>query len=329
MPLTSHGTRATELGEPGAPTVTLRSAREGDTVALTELWATAFSPALSPEQWLLDADRCAHTVVAEDASGVLGSIYGIRKQLRETEASTALVHCIGSVAVDSRARGQGLARRLVAASLVQARAAGADWALLFTGTPEVYRSSGFARFAMLRTVAGRWRPTAVAPGDRDLCVERSTVAAGTFGALNDVYARARDGRVTLAPVRSEVDLAMADVRLHGARVYRHMAAGTLAGYVIAEVRGGVGVISEIAVDPRRSDQAAVAAALLQAVGEDWSAAGVDSCDIAAPALGAEWAAIVAFAPDAVSEVDLTGMTAQLTRSARLGESAHFGAADYF
>jgi len=126
--------------------VVVRSARAEDQPALAALWAAAFTPPLAPDQWLVDDERLSHTLVAEDDEGVCGSIYGLPKRLRESDGRVAHVHAIGSVAVAERARGRGLARRLVAATL---DAAGdADWALLFTGTPEVYRSSGFTTFSM-------------------------------------------------------------------------------------------------------------------------------------------------------------------------------------
>ena len=107
---------------------TIREARAEDQDALTALWATAFTPALAPDQWLVDDERLRHTLVASDEAGLYGSIYGLPKRLREEDGGVARVHAIGSVAVAERARGRGLARRLVAATL---HAAGdADWALL-------------------------------------------------------------------------------------------------------------------------------------------------------------------------------------------------------
>ena len=47
----------------------IRAARPEDRSALTALWATAFTPPLAPDQWLIDDDRLAHTLVAEDDRG--------------------------------------------------------------------------------------------------------------------------------------------------------------------------------------------------------------------------------------------------------------------
>ena len=101
--------------------VVVRSARAEDQPALAALWAAAFTPPLAPDQWLVDDERLSHTLVAEDDEGVCGSIYGLPKSLRESDGAVARVHAIGSVAVAERARGRGLARRLVAATLDAAR----------------------------------------------------------------------------------------------------------------------------------------------------------------------------------------------------------------
>ncbi|MGO4489384.1 GNAT family N-acetyltransferase [Microbacterium sp. 2RAF4] len=304
----------------------IRAARPEDQSALTALWATAFTPPLAPDQWLIDDDRLAHTIVAEDDRGVCGSIYGLPKRLREDEGGVANVHAIGSVAVAGRARGQGLARRLVAATLDTA--GDAEWALLFTGTPEVYRSSGFETFVMARTLTGPW--SAPTPrkdeGRADGRVERETVGLGSFRSLRDVYERSRAGRVVLAPVRSDRDAAMAEVRMRGATLYRRVEGSTVLGYVIAERRGDVGVLLESAVVP---DSARVRDDLLSSVAADWALAGVSSCELAVPALPDEEPALQAFAPQAVRQDDRTGMIRPLRRSARLNGIRHFTAGDYF
>ena len=303
----------------------VRLARAEDEPALVALWASAFTPALAPDQWLVDTDRLAHTIVAEDAAGVCGSIYGLPKRLRESDGGIAEVHAIGSVAVAERARGRGLARQLVAATLEAGR--DADWALLFTGTPEVYRSSGFETFSMPRTLSGPWR----APASPDAVGEivRETVGAGSLGPLREVYARSRDGRLVLAPVRDDRDWAMAEVRLGGATLYRSDAGSTVRGYAIAGCRDGVGTLLETAVLPDAVDAAGVRHALLSAVAADWASAGVTSCDLAAPALPEEERAVRTFAPDAERHDDRTGMIRPLRREARLHGIRHFTAADYF
>lgn len=318
----------------------IRAADVADEPALARLWATAFTPPLTPDQWLVDTQRHARTLVAEDADGLCGSIYGVPKRVREHDGGTAAVHAIGSVAVDARARGRGLARRLVAASLQTAGEA--DWALLFTGTPEVYRSSGFETFAMDRVLTGPWKAPAAAEGAAgvpagtgDGVVRRRIGATGRGAAasgapaLSDAvriaYEHSREGLV-LAPVRREVDWAMAAVRLRGALLYTHETADS--AYLVATVRGTTGVVCEAAL-PTDADTGGIRHALLAAVAADWAAAGVTDCDIAAPARPADEGAFAGFAPEAGRLTDRTGMTRALRRTPRLDGIRHFTEADYF
>ena len=305
--------------------VVVRSARAEDQSALAALWAAAFTPPLAPDQWLVDDERLDHTIVAADDEGVCGSIYGLPKRLREADGGVAQVHAIGSVAVAERARGRGLARRLVAATLDSAR--DADWALLFTGTPDVYRSSGFETFPMLRTLAGPW--TAPDADAASTAIRREAVGLGTLGPLRDAYERSRAGEVVLAPVRSDRDWTMAEIRLRGATLYRREEAGATVGYAIAEVRGALVLLHESAADPPVADPVAVRRAVLEAVSADWAAAGVRTCELAVPALAAEEHAVRTFAPAAVRQDDRTGMIRPLRREARVDGIRHFTAGDYF
>ncbi|MDR2998112.1 MAG: GNAT family N-acetyltransferase, partial [Microbacterium sp.] len=272
----------------------LRPAVAADAAPLAALWATAFTPPLRPDQWLVDADRFAHTIVAVDDEGVIGSIYGLPKRLREDGGAVASVHCIGSVAVADRARGRGIARRLVAATLEAAERSEADWALLFTGTPDVYRSSGFETFALRRALAGSWHGAA---GTSDAEVRRSPVSAEALAPCEADYERSRSG-VVLAPVRSPQDWAMAAVRLDGLTLYR-----LDDGYAVAQARDGLGTIAElVAPTGGRMD------GLLGAIAADWWDAGVSRCDVAVPDRAEDLDAVRAFAPAAEWTPDATGMT---------------------
>jgi predicted N-acetyltransferase YhbS len=305
---------------------TIRAARATDQQALTTLWAAVFTPPLAPDQWLVDDERLAHTLVSEDAEGICGSIYGLPKRIRESDGGIAQVHAIGSVAVAERARGQGLARELVAAT-VQA-AGDADWALLFTGTPEVYRSSGFETFSMARTLTGPWAAgDGGAPAtEHAATVVRESVGLGSFRPLREVYDRSRDGAVVLAPVRGDRDWAMAEVRMRGATLYSRVEGSTVIGYAIADRHGQVGKLLESAVRP---DAAGARGDLLAAIAADWASAGVTSCELAVPALPEEDHAMRVFAPEAVRQDDRTGMIRPLRRAARLHGIRHFTAGDYF
>jgi len=304
----------------------IRAAVAEDEAGLAALWATAFAPPLTPDQWVVDSERLAHTLVAEDDEGLCGSIYGLPKRLRESEGGIAEVHAIGSVAVAAHARGQGLARRLVAATLEVGQ--GADWALLFTGAPEVYRSSRFETFSMPRALAGRWGACAMsAPAVTPVVTE--PVGPGSFDTVRAVYERSREGRVVLAPVRSERDWAMAEVRMSGTTLYRRVEGSAVLGYAIAEHRGEIGSLLESAVLPDADDPAGVHRALLAAVSADWASAGVRSCDLAVPALPEDERVMRDFAPEAVRQDDRTGMICPLRRAPRLHGIRHFTAGDYF
>lgn len=302
----------------------IRPATAEDAAPLATLWAQAFTPPLAPDQWLADPERFAHTLVAEDGDGVIGSIYGLPKRLREAGGGVARVHGIGSVAVADRARGRGIARRLVAATLESARRAGADWALLFTGTPEVYRSSGFTVFGMRRALSGPWTPGREEGSDRLDEVGREPVGPGSLAPFAEVYERSREG-VELAPVRLARDWTMAEVRLAGLRRYAVERDGAVHGYAVAGVQDGLGVLAELAAP----DSADVRVALLDAIAVDWAAAGAERCDLAVPDRAEDLAAVRAFAPHAAWTPDETGMTRPVGREPRIPGIRHFGAADYF
>ena len=114
--------------------------------------------------------------------------------------------------------------------------------------------------------------------------------------------------------------------MRGATLYRRIEGATDLGYVIAEVRDGVGVLLESATLPDASE---AHGDLLAAVAADWASTGVTSCDLAVPALAEEELAVRAFAPEAVRQDDRTGMLRPLQREARLRGIRHFTAGDYF
>ena len=316
-----------------ASDTTIRTAQAADAADLAALWDTAFDHQLTPDQWLVDPDRLTHTLVAVDGDGVCGSIWGLPKHLRESDGATALVHCIGSVAVAERSRGQGLARRLVAASL--ASAADADWALLFTGTPDVYRSNGFTTFELRGNLAGAWQQSRSPMSDAALEVTSAPVSEGVFGPVRAVYEASRAG-VSIAPVRSDLDWAMAEVRLSGAQLHIVRRGADVLGYAVSGTkrRAGaqVGSILEIGVAPTAERDEGVWRALFESIARTWTAAGVTECVITAvsPAEGsAAQRALRSFAPQATYTADSSGMTRPLRREPRLGSIRHLTAADYF
>ncbi|MFK4791018.1 GNAT family N-acetyltransferase [Microbacterium sp. ZW T5_56] len=294
--------------------LTFRHAALADEPELFALWAAAFTPPLAPDQWLLDADRHRRTQVAVLDGQVVGSVYGMPKMLHE-DNRIASVHAIGSVAVAPSARGRGVAARMVERSLDDARAAGREWALLFTDTPGVYRSSGFEQLPMRRVRSGAWSASVSAAAD---VVSAPTDEDG-LRAVDAVYRASRTGRVSLAPSRGDLDFRAAAYRLSGTTLHRVDNA-----YAIEHVEDGLGVIDELACTLGHSADEA-----LSAVAGSWAAAGVTSCSIAIPALPELDDVIARFAPAAIDEADTTAMVRALTREPSLTHPRHFGAADYF
>jgi len=299
----------------------LRHARPADEPELFALWAAAFTPPLAPGQWLLDADRHAHTQVAVLEDRVVGSVYGMPKTLHEDDR-IAPVHAIGSVAVAPAARGRGVAARMVERSLDDARAAGREWALLFTDTPGVYRSRGFEQLTMRRVRSGAWSASVEGSGaDAVGDVVASPTDEANLRGVGSVYRASRLGRVSLAPSRHDLDVRAAAYRLAGTVMHR-----TAAAYVIEHVESGTGVIDEVACTP---GAVAGLGAVLAAVARSWTSAGVGSCRIAVPALAELDDAVARFAPATIDELDTTAMVRALSREPRLTHPRHFGAADYF
>lgn len=126
----------------------LRPATATDVPSLYSLWAHTFDAPLMVPVYETDDDRLTRTVVAVDAGGtVVASACWTPRVLTAADGSRALrAGCVANVATAPEARGQGLVRRTLAAALAQMDAAGTDVSLLFTGTPDVYRSSGYATF---------------------------------------------------------------------------------------------------------------------------------------------------------------------------------------
>ncbi|WP_166845378.1 GNAT family N-acetyltransferase [Isoptericola sp. BMS4] len=125
-----------------------RDATPDDVPSLYALWERAFDAPLMVPVYETDAGRLARTVVAADAAGdVVASVYWTPRSVASADGSRVLrAGCVANVAVAPEARGRGLVRRLLAATHDRMSAAGVDVSLLFTGTPGVYGSSGYAAF---------------------------------------------------------------------------------------------------------------------------------------------------------------------------------------
>lgn len=124
----------------------LRTATLDDVPALHDLWRRAFDAPLMVPVHETDAGRLGRTVVAVDAGRVLASVYWVPREIGAPDGGTLLAGGVANVASAPEARGRGLVRGALAVAVEQMTAAGADVSLLFTGTPDVYRSSGWETF---------------------------------------------------------------------------------------------------------------------------------------------------------------------------------------
>ncbi|MFF2025607.1 GNAT family N-acetyltransferase [Streptomyces sp. NPDC058171] len=158
----------------------IRTARPGDGAALHALWALCFPTARHlPALHALDPGRHHRTFVAARTDGTLDAVVVyVPRTLRDATGAPRRVGGIGSVATRPEARGRGLVGELLARAVDTMTAEGCAWSLLFTGTPGVYRGSGWREFHRPRTEgalparngrtsegSGRYRVRPVLPAD--------------------------------------------------------------------------------------------------------------------------------------------------------------------
>ncbi|MFE9611644.1 GNAT family N-acetyltransferase [Streptomyces sp. NPDC006012] len=123
-----------------------RTATPDDEASLADLWHTAFGAAPVLALWRCDPGRHDRTFVAAEDGRVLSAVHWLPRPVRSAAGTVERVGCAGSVATLPRARGRGLVRRLMTEAAEAMTAEGCAWSLLFTGTPEVYRSAGWETF---------------------------------------------------------------------------------------------------------------------------------------------------------------------------------------
>ncbi|MFE4463914.1 GNAT family N-acetyltransferase [Oerskovia sp. NPDC056781] len=134
-----------------------RTATPTDVPSLYALWATAFDAPLMVPVYETDDGRLDRTVVAvltgptpaEDR--VVASVCWSPRTIvglpsPDGAATTLTVGGIANVASAPDMRGRGLVRLALTEAVEQMHAAGMDASLLFTGTPGVYRPSGWETF---------------------------------------------------------------------------------------------------------------------------------------------------------------------------------------
>lgn len=140
-----------------------RPATPADLPGLHALWSAAFDAPLMVPVHASDDGALGRTLVVVEDGAVLASACWAPRTLGAPGGGTLLAGGVSNVATAPAARGRGLVRRTLDAAHAQMRAAGADVALLFTGTPGVYRSSGYTAFEVpVRT--GTLRADGGAPG---------------------------------------------------------------------------------------------------------------------------------------------------------------------
>lgn len=263
----------------------LRTATPGDLPSLYALWDRAFDAPLMVPVYETDDGRLdrTHVAVEPDDGRVVGSVYWTPRELGGPDGDTLRAGGVANVATAPEARGRGLVRALLSRAVEQMERAGTHVALLFTGTPDVYRSSGFETFGVpLRRGAPRpaddldpgqddldddGLPTDAAPSDRvgDTPVPVRTdrlpgipwptwsVALGweQLAVLHDAFDRVADGPRPLATRRTAGHWEQRiPLWYSGAEVFTARAAdGQVMGYLVLEPEPDALKVRELGIDP--------------------------------------------------------------------------------
>lgn len=179
----------------------LRTATPDDVPALYALWGRAFDAPLMVPVYETDDGRLdrTHVAVDPDDGRVVGSVYWTPRKLGGPGGGILRAGGVANVATAPEARGRGLVRALLARAVEQMERDGADVALLFTGTPDVYRSSGFETFDV-PLQRGAPRPVNEAdPGHDDLDDDGLPTDAAPSDLVGDAPVRTRTDRLPGVP----------------------------------------------------------------------------------------------------------------------------------
>ncbi|GED11804.1 GNAT family N-acetyltransferase [Cellulosimicrobium cellulans] len=321
----------------------LRTATPDDVPSLYALWDRAFDAPLMVPVYETDDGRLDRTHVAVDPlhGGVVGSVYWAPREAGGPHGDTLRAGGVANVATAPEARGRGLVRALLSRAVEQMGRDGADVALLFTGTPDVYRSSGFETFGV-PLLRGAPRPaddldpgqddldddglpTDAAPSDRvgDTPVRVRTdrlpgipwptwsVALGweQLAVLHDAFDRVADGPRPLATRRTAGHWEQRiPLWYSGAEVFTARAAdGQVMGYLVLEPEPDVLKVRELGVDPTAGRARDVVDALARTTLHRAHLHGPATVEVRLPAhaLTDRFAAAVLDAP--VVATDTTGM----------------------
>ncbi|MFF9076415.1 GNAT family N-acetyltransferase [Streptomyces sp. NPDC014735] len=282
----------------------VRTTTPADEPALAALWARCFDAPHLPRLHALDPDRHRHTFVAQNDTdgGIDAVVVYVPRRIRDAHGVPRRVGGIGSVATRPEARGQGLVRRLLVAAERVMTAEGCDWSLLFTGTPGVYRGSGWREFASTYT-EGTLAPSPD-PGSFRIraAAERDAPAVA---ALHDAYNTTRP----LSAVRTPQDWAVRVPAWYGpleaSLVAEDPGSGEVVGWIVACPETERVDVHEFAGAP------GCLGALLAAVGERGRAAGLDRARVRLPDGPVLRAALPALLADARTVTEHAGMARPL------------------
>jgi len=344
----------------------LRTATPDDILSLYALWSRAFDAPLMVPVYETDDGRLdrTHVAVDPDDGRVVGSVYWTPRELGRPGGGTLRAGGVANVATAPEARGRGLVRALLARAVEQMEQDGGDVALLFTGTPDVYRSSGFETFDV-PLLRGAPRPVDDPdPGHDDLDDDGLPPDAAPSGLGGDAPVRLRTDRLPGAPwparsvaleweqlavlhdafdtvVGGPRPLATRRTAAHwehriplwysGAEVFTARAAdGDVVGYLVLEPGPGVLKVRELGVDPASDRAPDVVDALARTTLHRARLRGSPTVEVRLPAhpLTDRLAAAVLAAP--VVATDATGMLRPVRAAAdvvtRLRDAAAAGLA---
>ncbi|MFE9818644.1 GNAT family N-acetyltransferase [Streptomyces sp. NPDC005773] len=214
----------------------IRTATAADDPALAALWRRCFDAPHIASLHALDPDRHRHTFVAQNTAGdgIDAVVVYVPRLIRDASGAPQRVGGIGSVATRPEARGQGLVRLLLAEAERTMTAEQCAWSLLFTGTPGVYRSSGWQEFDSTYTEG-----TLVPPAGPGAFPVRAAVPqdAAEVAALHHAYNASRP----LSSLRAPEDWAVRVPAWYGpfeeSLVAVDPASGALAGWIVAQHAG--------------------------------------------------------------------------------------------